>query len=134
MTTVVRWLLAAMLMCGPAAVCGAQEFPSRPVKMVVGFGPGGLGERLLASDSAGNAGKVPVPGGDAALAKLSAATTPSALTTALRQADVVYQQQLPIIPLYFSPYVSAWTGKLIGGKKAFAVNGEADLTALGVSG
>jgi peptide/nickel transport system substrate-binding protein len=90
--------------------------------------------RLLASDSAGNAGKVPVPGGDAALAKLSAATTPEALTAALREANVVYQQQLPIIPLYFSPYVSAWTGKLVGGKKAFAVNGEADLTALGVTG
>lgn len=88
--------------------------------------------RLLATTSAGNAGKVPLPGGDAALDALSATTDPTKLLAALRQANTVYQQQLPIIPLYFSPYVSAWSTKVIGGKKAFAINGEADFTALAV--
>jgi peptide/nickel transport system substrate-binding protein len=90
--------------------------------------------RLLSSTSAGNAGKVALPGGDAALERLNQANDPAALVAALRQANVVYQQQLPIVPLYFAPYVAAWSGKLIGGKQAFAVNGEADLTALGISG
>jgi tripartite-type tricarboxylate transporter receptor subunit TctC len=38
------WMLAMLLAIGPATVAGAQEFPTRPVKMVVGFGPGGLGD------------------------------------------------------------------------------------------
>jgi tripartite-type tricarboxylate transporter receptor subunit TctC len=33
--------VAALAFCGPAA---AQEFPSRTVKIVMGFGPGGLGD------------------------------------------------------------------------------------------
>jgi tripartite-type tricarboxylate transporter receptor subunit TctC len=40
----VRWLAAgvfALVMTGPVA---AQEFPSRTVKIVMGFGPGGLGD------------------------------------------------------------------------------------------
>jgi peptide/nickel transport system substrate-binding protein len=90
--------------------------------------------RLLATTSAGNAGQVPVPGGDDALKALNAATTPDALKTALRSATQVYQEQLPIVPLYFGPYVAAWTGKVTGGPDAFATNGEADFTALGVTG
>lgn len=90
--------------------------------------------RLLTSTSAGNAGHVPLPGGDDALATLDKSTGQSALLTALQQATVVYQQQLPIVPLYFAPYVSAWSSKVTGGKKSFAINGEADLTALGVTG
>lgn len=38
------WMLAMLLAIGPATIAGAQEFPTRPVKMVVGFGPGGLGD------------------------------------------------------------------------------------------
>jgi tripartite-type tricarboxylate transporter receptor subunit TctC len=39
-----HWVLASLLAVSPIAVAGAQEFPTRPVKMVVGFGPGGLGD------------------------------------------------------------------------------------------
>ncbi|MHA6626301.1 ABC transporter substrate-binding protein [Pseudonocardia sichuanensis] len=88
--------------------------------------------RLLATTSSGNAGKVPVPGGDEALAQLNAATTPDQLEAALRNATQVLQDQLPIVPLYFTPYVAAWTDRVAGGPDAFAINGEADFTALGV--
>jgi tripartite-type tricarboxylate transporter receptor subunit TctC len=39
-----RWLAASvfgLVLIGPVA---AQEFPSRTVKIVMGFGPGGLGD------------------------------------------------------------------------------------------
>ncbi|TQM01758.1 ABC transporter substrate-binding protein [Pseudonocardia kunmingensis] len=88
--------------------------------------------RLLATTSSGNAGKVSVPGGDEALAQLNAATTPDQLEAALRNATQVLQDQLPIVPLYFTPYVAAWTDRVAGGPDAFAINGEADFTALGV--
>ena len=90
--------------------------------------------RVLATSSAGNAGKVPVPGGDEALQRLNAAKTPEELQAALRHATEVLQEQLPIVPLSFSPYVAAWTDRVIGGEDAFAINGEADFTALGVAG
>lgn len=89
--------------------------------------------RLLATDSAGNAGHVPLPGGDEALAALNQATTPEALHTALHKAVEVYQQQLPIVPLYYDAYVTAYSDRLVGGKDAFAINGEADFTALAVT-
>jgi peptide/nickel transport system substrate-binding protein len=88
--------------------------------------------RLLATSSAGNAGKVPVPGGDEALQQLNAAKTPEELQAALRHATQVFQEQLPIVPLSFSPYVAAWTDRAVGAEDAFAINGEADFTALGV--
>lgn len=88
--------------------------------------------RLLSTESSGNAGNTPVPGGDEALAKLDEADTPAKLTAALHQANTVYQQQLPVIPLFFSPIVNAWTDHATGAAKAFAINGEVDFTALGV--
>src|SRR4051794_20784462 len=44
MLRVGRWLLGALLAVGAAGIAAAQEFPTRPVKIVVGFGPGGLGD------------------------------------------------------------------------------------------
>ena len=88
--------------------------------------------RLLSADSNGNAGHTPVPGGEAALARLDRADTPAKLKDALHQANLVYQKQLPVIPLFFSPIVRAWTNRVVGAKKAFAINGEVDFTALGV--
>jgi peptide/nickel transport system substrate-binding protein len=90
--------------------------------------------RLLTSTSSGNAGKAPIPDGDAAVEALNKATTDEELMTALRRANEVLQEQLPIIPLFYTPYVAAWTDRVTGGDKAFAVNGEADFTALGVTG
>lgn len=54
-----RWLGAVLLGLGLTAPMHAQDFPSRPIKIIVGFGPGGLGDvtaRLVAqqmSDSMG---------------------------------------------------------------------------------
>jgi tripartite-type tricarboxylate transporter receptor subunit TctC len=54
-----RWLGAVLLALGLTAPMHAQDFPSRPIKIIVGFGPGGLGDvtaRLVAqqmSDSMG---------------------------------------------------------------------------------
>lgn len=41
---VARGLAAGLLSLALAGAAGAQEFPSRPVKLVMGFGPGGLGD------------------------------------------------------------------------------------------
>ena len=51
MTTVIfRWLLGAALVLGLAASAAvAQDYPSRPVKILVGFGPGGLGDIVTRS-------------------------------------------------------------------------------------
>lgn len=38
------WLVAALAVAGVAAPAAAQEFPNRPIKLIVGFGPGGLGD------------------------------------------------------------------------------------------
>ncbi|GAB3451403.1 ABC transporter substrate-binding protein [Actinophytocola sediminis] len=89
--------------------------------------------RLLTTSSSGNAGNAPIPDGDAAVDALNKATSEEELMAALRQANEVLQEQLPIIPLYYTPYVSAWTDRVVGGKDAFAINGEADFTALGVT-
>lgn len=89
--------------------------------------------RLLTTSSSGNAGKAPIPDGDAAVEALNRSTNEEELTAALRQANKVLQEQLPIIPLYYTPYVAAWSDRVTGGEKAFAVNGEADFTALGVT-
>src|SRR5262245_60746836 len=54
-----RWLGAAALCASLAGAAIAQDFPSRTIKIVVGFGPGGLGDitsRIVAqkmSDSLG---------------------------------------------------------------------------------
>ncbi|OLF10204.1 hypothetical protein BLA60_17340 [Actinophytocola xinjiangensis] len=89
--------------------------------------------RLLTTSSSGNAGKAPIPDGDAAVEALNEATTEQDLLAALRRANEVLQEQLPIIPLFYTPYVAAWTDRVTGGKDAFAINGEADFTALGVT-
>ena len=39
-----RWLVACLFGFGLAVPAAAQEFPSRTVKIVMGFGPGGLGD------------------------------------------------------------------------------------------
>ena len=88
--------------------------------------------RLLSTESSGNAGNTPIPGGEDALSRLDEADTPDALTAALHQANTVYQRQLPVIPLFFSPIVRAWTDRVTGADRAFAINGEVDFTALGL--
>lgn len=89
--------------------------------------------RHLDTASAGNAGNVPVAGGKEALANLNKAEGEDEVMDALREATVVFQEQLPIIPLFFSPITQAWTGDVSGGEDAFAVNGEADFTVLGLN-
>jgi peptide/nickel transport system substrate-binding protein len=88
--------------------------------------------RLLTTKSSGNAGNVPVPGGEEAVARANAAQGDEQLKEALKNAHRVIQEELPIIPLYYSPTVTAWTGRVTGGAAAIAINGEADLTALGL--
>ncbi|WP_433249422.1 ABC transporter substrate-binding protein [Actinomadura nitritigenes] len=88
--------------------------------------------RLLTTKSSGNAGHVPVPGGEEAVAKANAAKGDAELKAALKSADQVLQSELPIIPLYYSPTVTAWTGRVTGGAASIGLNGEADLTALGL--
>jgi tripartite-type tricarboxylate transporter receptor subunit TctC len=39
-----RWLCASAMALGALAPAAAQDFPSRTVKIVMGFGPGGLGD------------------------------------------------------------------------------------------
>ena len=39
-----RWLAATVVFLGLAGAASAQEYPSRPVRLVMGFGPGGLGD------------------------------------------------------------------------------------------
>ena len=39
-----RLLAATILFLGLASAASAQEYPSRPVRLVMGFGPGGLGD------------------------------------------------------------------------------------------
>ena len=39
-----RRLAATVVFLGIAGVASAQEYPSRPVRLVMGFGPGGLGD------------------------------------------------------------------------------------------
>jgi tripartite-type tricarboxylate transporter receptor subunit TctC len=39
-----RWLCACAMALGALAPAAAQDFPSRTVKIVMGFGPGGLGD------------------------------------------------------------------------------------------
>jgi len=90
--------------------------------------------RLLTTTSSGNAGEAPIPDGDKAVEALNQATNDEELKAALRAANEVLQEQLPIIPLFYTPYVAAWTDRVTGGDKAFAINGEADFTALGVTG
>lgn len=90
--------------------------------------------RLLATNSAGNAGNVPLDGGDDALAAINAAYEDTEIEQALYDATIVFQEELPIIPLYFTPTITAWTDRLVGGEEAFALNGEADFTVLGIDG
>lgn len=39
-----RWLLTALALAAGVASASAQDYPSRPLKIIVGFGPGGLGD------------------------------------------------------------------------------------------
>ncbi|MGB3438852.1 MAG: ABC transporter substrate-binding protein, partial [Actinophytocola sp.] len=89
--------------------------------------------RLLTTTSSGNAGKAPIPDGDKAVEALNRSTNDDELMAALRTANEVLQEQLPIVPLFYTPYVAAWSDRVTGGSEAFAVNGEADFTALGVT-
>ncbi|RNL86616.1 ABC transporter substrate-binding protein [Halostreptopolyspora alba] len=88
--------------------------------------------RILTTESSGNSGNVPVPGGEEALERASSASSDAELEEALKEADEVIQEELPIIPLYYSPTVSAWGDNVTGGEESVALNGEADLTALGL--
>ena len=88
--------------------------------------------RLLTTQSSGNAGHVPIPGGEEAVARANAAESPEQLKEAIKNASKVVQDQLPIIPLYYSPTVTAWSDRVTGGPQSIALNGEADLTALGL--
>jgi peptide/nickel transport system substrate-binding protein len=90
--------------------------------------------RLLATSSAGNAGNVPVEGGDEVLEQLNAAYEEADIVEAIRAANEVYQEQLPIVPLYFSPINLAWSDNVVGAEAAFALNGEADYNSLGIAG
>ncbi|RAY15605.1 hypothetical protein DPM19_07370 [Actinomadura craniellae] len=88
--------------------------------------------RLLSTKSSGNAGNVPIPGGEEAIARANAAQGDQELQAALKNAHQVLQEELPAILLYYSPTVTAWTGRVTGGTASIALNGEADLTALGL--
>jgi hypothetical protein len=49
-TLIFRCLLAVVVALGLAAsTAAAQDYPSRPVKILVGFGPGGLGDIVTRS-------------------------------------------------------------------------------------
>lgn len=39
-----KWLLVAVVLAGAAAPCGAQDFPNKPVRLVVGFTPGSVAD------------------------------------------------------------------------------------------
>ncbi|QFG21629.1 ABC transporter substrate-binding protein [Actinomadura sp. WMMB 499] len=88
--------------------------------------------RLLTTESAGNSGNVPIPGGDEAVARANAAEGEEELAEAIENATKVVQEEVPIIPLYYSPTVTAWSGNVTGGEQSISLNGEADLTALGL--
>jgi peptide/nickel transport system substrate-binding protein len=88
--------------------------------------------RGLTTKSSGNAGNVPVPGGEEAVARANAAQGEEELKAALRNATQVLQEEVPMIPLYYSPTVTGWSSRVTGGPDSISLNGEADLTALGL--
>ena len=88
----VRLAVAALAFTGTAAV-HADDFPSRPIKIVVGFGPGGLGDivaRVVAQKMSDSMGKTvyvenaPGAGGITAAAQVAKAA-PDGYTLAARQ-------------------------------------------------
>lgn len=67
-----RWLAVAVLSLGTLVPLSAQEFPSRPLRLVMGFGAGGLGDiagRVIGQKMSESLGKgvvienLPGPGG-----------------------------------------------------------------------
>ena len=68
------------------------------------------------------------------LEQLNAAYEEADIVEAIRAANEVYQEQLPIVPLYFSPINLAWSDNVVGAEAAFALNGEADYNSLGIAG
>jgi tripartite-type tricarboxylate transporter receptor subunit TctC len=44
MLRIFSWIGAGLAALVLVAAVQAQEFPSRPTKLLIGFGPGGLGE------------------------------------------------------------------------------------------
>lgn len=89
--------------------------------------------RILSTSSTANPGNVTLPGGEEALALANAASTDAETTAAVRQMVKVMQDQVPLVPLYYSPFVMAWTDKTSGAEDAISLNGEIDYTALGLN-
>lgn len=80
--SVLRFAGAMLLSCLAAASAPAQDFPSRPLRLAVGFGPGGLGDitaRAVAQKISLTLGKpviienMPGPGGMAAASSIARA-------------------------------------------------------------
>ncbi|PRZ44231.1 peptide/nickel transport system substrate-binding protein [Antricoccus suffuscus] len=88
--------------------------------------------RLLTTSSAGNAGHVPLDGGNEAVAALGASKDQDELNANIKAANKVYQAELPIIPLFYNPISVAWTDKVDNAKSALAINGQPDLAALSI--
>ena len=54
------WLAAGAIAVGLAGAAAADDYPNRPVKLVMGFGPGGLGDiagRAIAQKMSPSLGK-----------------------------------------------------------------------------
>lgn len=88
--------------------------------------------RLLTTSSSGNAGHVPLEGGNQAVAALGASKDQDELDANIKAANKVYQAELPIIPLFYNPISVAWTDKVEDAKSALAINGQPDLAALSI--
>jgi tripartite-type tricarboxylate transporter receptor subunit TctC len=79
-SSALRWAAAVAVMLGVSGSAVAQEFPSRPVKLIIGFGAGGLGDtagRAIAQELSTTLGKPVIvenmPGAGGSLAASTAA-------------------------------------------------------------
>jgi tripartite-type tricarboxylate transporter receptor subunit TctC len=75
-----RWAAAIAVVFGLSGAAATQEFPSRPVRLIIGFGAGGLGDtagRALAQEVSNSLGKPVIvenmPGAGGSLAASTAA-------------------------------------------------------------